>query len=122
MSDRFLDEVRSLHDLRDQIRALSPEAAERLMATMDEAAADQWVHTARDAQLPPRDLDWCWLVLAGRGAGKSHSMSAAIHTAIRAGLSRIHLIAPTTASVGRGVVETSSRGLSPSRKPGHRWR
>ena len=64
------------------------------MATMDEAVADQWVHTARDAQLPPRDLDWCWLFLAGRGAGKSHSMSAAIHTAIRAGL-----IAPTTADL-----------------------
>jgi Resolvase, N terminal domain len=29
--------------------------------------------------------------------GKSHSLSAAVHMAVRAGISRIHLIAPTTA-------------------------
>jgi phage terminase large subunit-like protein len=50
---------------------------------------------ARDAQLPPPDLSWCWLFLGGRGASKSHSMSAAVHMAVRAGISRIHLIAPT---------------------------
>src|SRR5262249_30765871 len=31
-----------------------------------------------------------------RGTGKSHSMSAAVHTAVRAGITRIHFIAPTT--------------------------
>ena len=36
------------------------------------------------------------LFLGGRGTGKSHSMSAAVHMAVGAGISRIHLIAPTT--------------------------
>src|SRR5262249_21644609 len=45
--------------------------------------------SARDAQLPLPDLDWCWLFLGGRGAGKSHSMSGAVHTAVPAGMSQI---------------------------------
>src|SRR5215467_9686045 len=44
--------------------------------------------SARDAQLPLPDLDWCWLFLGGRGAGKSHSMSGAVHTAVPAGMSQ----------------------------------
>jgi phage terminase large subunit-like protein len=43
---------------------------------MFDDAADDWLFKARDAQLPPADLDWCWLFLGGRGTGKSHSMSA----------------------------------------------
>jgi phage terminase large subunit-like protein len=62
---------------------------------MGDDAADDWVFRARDAQLPPPNLGWGWLFLGGRGTGKSHSMSAAVHMAVRAGISRIHLIAPT---------------------------
>ncbi|MBR0778550.1 DNA-packaging protein [Bradyrhizobium diazoefficiens] len=97
MSDRFLAEINLLHDLRQAIRALDPEAAERLMLALSEDEASQWVHTARDAQLPPRDLDWCWLFMAGRGSGKTHAMSSAVHMAVRAGIGRINLIAPTAA-------------------------
>src|SRR5262244_58823 len=78
--------------------------------------------SARDAQLPPHDLDWCWLFLGGRGAGKSHSMSAAVHMAVRAGISRNHLIAPTTADFhdlnleGRsGILATCGRDPRPRR-------
>jgi phage terminase large subunit-like protein len=46
--------------------------------------------------IEPPDLSLCWLFLGGRGAGKSHTISAAVHMALRTGLSRIHLIAPTT--------------------------
>src|SRR5262249_8120408 len=55
--------------------------------------ADEWLCSARNAQLPPADLDWCWLFLGGRGTGKkTHAMTGAIHTAVRAGTKRIHLI------------------------------
>src|SRR5262245_15109531 len=73
-------------------------------------------------RLPPADLGWCWLFLGGRGAGKSHSMSAAVHTAVRAGISRIHLIAPTTADFHDVNLEGRSGILATSgRDPRPRW-
>ena len=96
MVDRFLSEVKRMHQLRQDINEMTPEEADELIRGLGDDAAEDWVFAARDAQLPPPDLSWCWLFLGGRGAGKSHSMSAAVHTAVRAGLKRIHFIAPTT--------------------------
>jgi DNA invertase Pin-like site-specific DNA recombinase len=71
-----------------------PDAArEEFIKRLGDDAADDWVFWARDAQLPPTDPGWCWLFFGGRGTGKSHSMSAAVHVAVRAGVKRIHLIA-----------------------------
>jgi|SRR5262249_8021694 len=99
MADRFLREVQRMHQLRQDINEMTPEEADELIRGLGDDAAEDWVFAARDAQLPPPDLSWCWLFLGGRGAGKSHSMSAAVHMAVRAGISRIHLIAPTTAGI-----------------------
>ena len=96
MADRFLSEVKRMHQLRQDINEMTPEEADELIRGLGDDAAEDWVFTARDAQLPPSDLSWCWLFLGGRGTGKSHSMSAAVHTAVRAGIKRIHFIAPTT--------------------------
>src|SRR5262249_21301158 len=96
MVDLFLREVQRMHQLRQDINEMTPEKADELIRGLGDDAAEDWVFAARDAQLPPPDLSWCWLSLGGRGAGKSHSMSAAVHTAVRAGISRIHFIAPTT--------------------------
>ena len=96
MADRFLREVERMHQLRRDINEMTPEEADELIRGLDDDAAEDWVFAARDAQLPPPDLSWCWLFLGGRGAGKSHSMSAAVHTAVRVGIKRIHFIAPTT--------------------------
>ena len=120
MADRFLREVSNMHQLRKDIRSLPLAKTEGFMKRLGDDAADDWVFRARDAQLPPPDLDWCWLFLGGRGAGKSHSMSAAVHMAVRAGTSRIHLIAPTTADFhdvnleGRsGILATCGRDPRP---------
>jgi len=67
---------------------LPPAKAEEFMKRLGDDAADEWVFGAR-RQLPLPDLDWCWLFLGGRGAGKSHSMSGAVHTAVPAGMSQI---------------------------------
>src|SRR5215472_425890 len=117
MADRFLREVQRMHRLRQDINAMTLEEADELIRGLGDDAAEDWVFAARDAQLPPPDLSWCWLFLGGRGAGKSHSMSQAVHTAVRAGISAlivlmtsgnqshwdpiegrgaIHFIAPTT--------------------------
>ena len=116
MADCFLREIREMHQLRKGVRSLPPAKAEEFMKRLGDDAADDWVFQARDAQVPPPDLDWCWLFLGGRGAGKSHSMSAAVHMAVRAGITRIHLIAPTTADFhdvnlegGSGILATCGR-------------
>jgi phage terminase large subunit-like protein len=122
MMDRFLGEIRDMHQLRKDTRSLPPAKAEEFMMRLGDEAADDWVFRARDAQLPPSDLSWCWLFLGGRGAGKSHSMSAAVHMAVRAGISRIHLIAPTTADFHDVNLEGRSGILATcGRDPRPRW-
>lgn len=125
--DRFLTEVNWLHDFRAKIRELDRADHEALSAYLhDKEGIDgdlhrEWALEARDAQIPPRDLDWCWLFLGGRGTGKSHSMSAAVHTAIRAGLRRIHLVGPTASDLydvnlhgPSGIMATAGRDPLPS--------
>jgi phage terminase large subunit-like protein len=102
--DRFLSEVCAAHDMRATIRGLSEDERKNLAVYLHDVEgvdgeAGEWLYEARDAQLPPRNLDWCWLFLGGRGTGKSHAMSAAIHMAVRAGLKRIHLVGPTAADL-----------------------
>src|SRR5262245_53345435 len=97
--DRFLSEVRRLHEVRTMVRRLTDEQRAAFAQAVGDDASDEWVFQARDAQLPPIDLNWCWLFLGGRGTGKSHSMSQAVHIAIRAGLKRLHVVAPTTADL-----------------------
>jgi len=121
MSDRFMTEVKAMHKLRADMRSLTDDDREKYMARMAHTAGD-WVFHARDAQLPPPDLDWCWLLLGGRGFGKSHSMSAAVHIAVRAGISRIHLVAPTTADLHDVNLEGKSGILATcGRDPRPRW-
>jgi hypothetical protein len=63
MPDPFLDSVDALHSLRAKVRAMTPEQRARMFAELGDDAAAEWVFCARDAQLPPPDLGWCWLYL-----------------------------------------------------------
>src|SRR5215467_9296087 len=122
MTDRFLREVERMHQLRRDINEMTPEEAGELIRGLGDDAAQDWVFAARDAQLPPPDLSWCWLFLGGRGTGKSHSMSAAVHTAVRAGIKRIHFIAPTTTDFHDVNVEGKSGIFATcGRDPRPRW-
>jgi hypothetical protein len=53
MADRFLREIRDMHQLRKDIRSLPPTSAEEFMKRLGNDAADDWVFRARDSQLPP---------------------------------------------------------------------
>src|SRR6516164_3548356 len=101
---------------------MTPKEADELIRGLGDDTAEDWIFAARDAQLPPSDLSWCWLFLGGRGAGKSHSMSAAVHTAVRAGIKRIHFIAPTTTDFHDVNVEGKSGIFATcGRDPRPRW-
>ena len=69
----------------------------------------KWLASARPAQLPP-DGDWTnWLVLAGRGFGKTKcSMEDAAWFGVTNPEARIALIAPTYADARDTMVEGES--------------
>ena len=69
-----------------------------------------WRFFARPSQLPP-DGDWqTWLILAGRGFGKTRTGSEWVREQVRQGVSRIALVAPT-ASDARDVMVEGESGL-----------
>src|SRR6185312_3340576 len=80
------------------IASLPPSAAEALLY--------DWPFWARPEQLPP-DGDWrVWLVLAGRGYGKTRIGGEWVRAEIEAGRrSRIALVAPTAADARDVMVE-----------------
>src|SRR5262249_38432725 len=88
---------------------------------------DDWLLTARDAQLPPAG-DWSvWLFLGGRGCGKTHALSCAVHTAVRAGVGRIHFVGPTASDLydvsifgPSGIMKTCRSGPLPRWIPSKR--
>lgn len=83
------------------LAGLSQEAAATLL--------HDWQLWARDAQLPP-DGDWTWwLVLAGRGFGKTRTGAEWVHGRVMAGEARrVALVAPTAADCRDIMVEGES--------------
>lgn len=81
---------------------LSPSEALRLLYA--------WQFWARRNQLTPTNIDWfVWLVLAGRGFGKTRTGAEYVRGEVEAGYNgRIHLIAPTAADVRDVMIEGES--------------
>jgi len=53
MVDRFLSEVKRMHQLRQDINEMTPEEADELVRGLGDDAAEDWVFAARDA---PEDI------------------------------------------------------------------
>jgi len=69
---------------------------------------DGWHAVARPSQLPPTG-DWAiWLMLGGRGAGKSRALSEWILAQVVERRRHIALLAPTAADVRAVMVEGPS--------------
>jgi phage terminase large subunit-like protein len=72
----------------------------------------QWWDTARDEQLPPEG-DWrTWLILAGRGWGKTRTGAEWVRRQIAHGSQRVALVGPTAADVRDVMIEGESGLLS----------
>ena len=76
-----------------------------------EALIYDWGFWARPKQLPP-DWDWfIWLLLSGRGGGKTRSGAELVVKWAKAGFSPIALIGQTKADVRDTMVEVGESGI-----------
>lgn len=104
-----------MHSPRNLLASLSPEARDAFVAglTDEEAAAlfYDWRAWARPSQqMPPGDWDG-WLILAGRGFGKTRTGAEMVCAEAETGRSkRIGLVAETSAD-GRDVLVNGESGI-----------
>jgi len=95
-------------------QSLPPEIKkERLESLTDKerlALLFDWDYWARPTQMPPINKAWyIWLILTGRGWGKSRTAAEWIRAQVEAGYNgRIHLIGPTAADVRDTMIEGES--------------
>ena len=101
--------------LASRLAALPPEERRRVWGSLSEperqALAFEWPFWARPEQLPPPG-DWtAWLVLAGRGFGKSRSGCEWVRAEVESGRrGRLALVARTASDV-RDVIVEGEAGL-----------
>ena len=93
-------------------------AAPSMFAQLATTLDDPWRSVARPEQLPPNG-DWTtWLILAGRGWGKTRTGAEWVRSLAESGRAyRIALVGPTAADVRDVMVEGESGLLSIC--PGH---
>lgn len=108
------------------VRDLSPEGLEAFIASLSPEEAlvlmHEWSFWARPDQLPPADEDWLtWLILSGRGWGKTKTGAETVNAEVQAGRAgRIALIGETAADCRDVMIEGDSgilRCSSPMFKP-----
>jgi predicted phage terminase large subunit-like protein len=85
---------------------------ESLAASLADSLESDWQTLARPSQLPPPG-DWSiWLLLAGRGFGKTRVISEGVLDQVRTGARRIALVAATAADARDVLVEGESGIMS----------
>jgi predicted phage terminase large subunit-like protein len=85
-------------------------ADQSMFARLLEAASDHWAAKARPEQLPPPGEWWTiWLILAGRGFGKTRTGAEWVRSLAEAStVGRIALVGPTASDVRDVMVEGES--------------
>lgn len=110
--------------ITDAIRAMTPEELAVFVQSLSKVEALDLIYTWRGLQARPEQLapdgDWDhWLILAGRGFGKTRSGAEWVHEQIAAGTRRIALVARTAADIRDVMVEGES-GILNTAHPGRR--
>src|SRR5262244_4105866 len=91
------------------IRAMVPREAN--------AFEHDWRYRARPEQLPPAGSWRVWLLLAGRGFGKTRCGAEWVRAEVKAGRRRIALVGPTAADARNVMVEGAPGILAISPDP-----
>lgn len=96
------------------LASLPPQARTKALSQLTDDECEQLLHDwrflAREQQIAPEG-DWLtWLILAGRGFGKTRTGAEWVREQVKAGAMRAHLIAPT-ASDARDVMVEGESGL-----------
>jgi predicted phage terminase large subunit-like protein len=100
--------------LKEQFATLPPEEQQAQLDALTEEQAQallyDWGFNARPKQLEGFiDTDWnYWLILAGRGFGKTRTGAEWVRAQVKAGCRRIGIIAPTSADARDVIVEGES--------------
>ena len=97
----------------ESLASLSPQQREAVLSDLTEAAATalltEWPFWARPDQLPPVGEWRTWLILAGRGWGKSRTGAEWVRAVVASGAARrVALVARTAADVRDVLVEGES--------------
>ena len=104
------------NSLRDLIRGCSSDEITSAISELTDAEARVLLYDwtgiwARESQLPPSelsDLKNIWLILAGRGWGKTRTGAEYVRELVNQGYKRIALIAPTPADARDVMIEGES--------------
>jgi phage terminase large subunit-like protein len=100
--------INSLPSLPSRRRKAIAKASEQLDDEEALILEYEWPFWARPAQLPPPG-DWrYWLILAGRGFGKTRAGAEWVRAQVAAGRRRLALVGPTAADVRDVMVEGES--------------
>jgi phage terminase large subunit-like protein len=100
---------------------LTPREDPALFGQVADALENDWQLTARPNQLAPPGLWTIWLLLAGRGFGKTRAGAEFVRGEVEAGRARRVALVTATAADGRDVVVEGESGLlaisSPWQRP-----
>jgi predicted phage terminase large subunit-like protein len=98
-----------------------------MFGRLAETLESDWRLKARPSQLPPPGEWVCWLVLTGRGWGKTRAGAEWIRSQVLAGCSRLALVGATAADVRdimvegeSGILAISPQHFRPDYQPGLR--
>ncbi len=108
-------ERESWRALREKLTALPLDSQAQFISSLsvDEYQAVDWfyVHEAREKQLPPPGAWFCWLLLSGRGFGKTRTGAEWVKYWARQGTEHIAIIGQTKGDVRDTMIETGESGI-----------
>ncbi len=132
MSLKTTSAIEPLSEINSQTLLTEQQRKEFLAGLTEEERAQSkklWLLWARDNQLPPQNDEWdYWLILAGRGFGKTRAGAEWVRDRVENhGVKRAALVGPTAADVRdvmacgeSGLVSVSSDDFIPKYEPSKR--
>ncbi len=108
-------EKESWRILREKLSILPPEKQAKFIRSLsaDEYQAVDWFYVlqARDKQLPPPGDWFCWLLLSGRGFGKTRTGAEWVKAWAQSGIEHIAIVGQTKGDVRDTMVEIGDSSI-----------